>query len=75
MDCESTIDDIKIRILILQMKLENCMRNLAGCPEGYRPGFEALIRQTKRELDQLAASSRSAVQSAVEWASNTQLIG
>lgn len=76
MDCENN-NDVKNHILILQMKLENCVRNLLACPEGDRPGFETLIRQTKRELDQLTGLSRSedSTEAEVGWSMCPQLIG
>lgn len=73
MDCEN--NDIKNRILILEMKLENCRRNLAACPEPYRPGFERLIRQTKKELEQIVGSSRTQRLSDLGWSMRPQLIG
>lgn len=78
MECETTIDDLKNHILILQMKLANCVRNLAACPEVYRPGFEALVRQTRGELEQLVNSGRSTAQIGIAgmgWVTATQLVG
>lgn len=74
MDCDNN-SDIKNRILILEMKLENYTRNLAACPEGYRPGFELLVRQTKQELEQVIKSSRPRSLSDVRWSMRPQLIG